>query len=89
MSFQGGQGEGTDQTASLGAIDAILIDRVAQLVEERAHPARVALDVEERAHVAFAIDVDRIRVLILAVARIQVAAGQDGVDVAEPELAID
>ena len=57
-------------------------------MQQCAHPAGVAFHIQECAHVAFAIDVDRIRVLVLAFSRIQVAAGQDGVDVAEPELAI-
>ena len=61
---------------------------MAELVQQRAHPARIALDVEKRTHVAFTIDVDRVRVLVLAFARIKIAAGEDRVDVAKAELAI-
>ena len=57
-------------------------------MQQCAHPARIGLDVEKRPHVTFAIDVDRVGVLVLALAWIQVTARENGVDVAKAELTI-
>src|SRR5438105_3241155 len=78
----------TQVVGQLRAVDAILIDGVAELVQQCGHPARVRLHVQERAHVPFAIDVDRVGVLVLTLSRVQIAARQDGVDVAEAELTV-
>ena len=55
------------------AVALAVVDRVAELVEHRVHPALARLDVAEHAHVALAVDVDAERVLALAVARVEVA----------------
>ena len=59
-----------------------------ELVQQSAHPARVSFDVQERSNVTLSIDIDGVRVLILAFAWVQVAACQDRVDVAEADLAV-
>ena len=56
------------------------VDRVAELVEHRAHPVFVGHDVGEHSHVAFAVDVGAKCVGALAGFFVEVAAGDDVVD---------
>ena len=56
------------------------IDRVAQLVEHRAHPVFVGHDVGQHPHVAFAVDVGAKGVGALAGLFVEVAAGDHVVD---------
>ena len=62
-------------------VDREVVDRVAELVHHRPEPARARLAVREHAHVVTAVDVGAERVLVLAVARVEVAAREHVVDV--------
>ena len=61
---------------------------MAELVQHRAEPALARLDVREDADVVDPSIVDAERVLVLVVARIQVAAGEDVVDVIAERLEV-
>ncbi len=63
---------------------------MSELVQHGVHPPFAGLDVAEDSHVALAVDVDAERVLVLAVARVEIAAGQDRAHVqAEPVVGAD
>ena len=69
-----------EQPRELG-IELAVVHCVAELVEHGVGPPFVRLDVAEDAHVALAVDVDAERVLVLPVARVEVARVEYGVDV--------
>jgi hypothetical protein len=62
-------------------LDPPVVDAVAQLVENRAHPARRRLEIEQNPDVALAVDVDTERVLVLPVPLLDVGALEDRSDV--------
>ncbi len=64
--------------------DPEVVDAVAELVEHRVHRVVRRHDVRQDPDVAGAVDVDAERVLVLAVARVQVASLDDPVDL-EPD----
>ena len=69
-------------------VDREVVDGVAELVHHRREPARPRLAVREHAHVVAAVDVGAERVLVLAVARVEVAARDHAVDVVAERLEV-
>ena len=69
-------------------VDREGVGRVPELVHHRPQPARARFAVREHPHVVAPVDVGAERVLILAGARVQIAARQHGVDVVAERLEV-
>ena len=61
-------------------VQVLVVDPVAQFVQDRLHPPLVVLEVAQDPHVALAVDVRAEGVGVLALPLVEVAAGQDRLD---------